>query len=253
MGNDTTRRSFLKSFSIFSLGVLIIPRALANTHFSHEERILLGIEKPDDLTSGSFRLRKEAGDSFIAMQEAALKDGIQIYSQSSYRSFNRQLGIWERKFDKYSSQKMKGKDICDKIIEYSTVPGTSRHHWGTDVDVIDAAHRIPQNPLSEGHFKKDGVYFKLYDWMRFNAHNFGFYEVYTNNELRSGFEYEPWHWSYKKLSVPMLEEFMKIDLVEFYEKSEMKGHEFLSKDFLEKYIKENLLDINSVLLPINID
>ena len=26
----------------------------------------------------------------------------------------------------------------DKIIEYSTLPGTSRHHWGTDIDIIDA-------------------------------------------------------------------------------------------------------------------
>lgn len=253
MGHDTTRREFLKTASLFSLGVLIIPSALATTHFSHEERILLGIEKPDDLTSGAFRLRSEAGESFVAMQKAALNEGVEIYSQSSYRSFNRQLGIWERKYDKYTSQRMKGKDACNKIIKYSTVPGTSRHHWGTDVDIIDAKHRLPSNPLSESHFKKGGVYYKLYDWMRFNAHNYGFYEVYTNNEMRTGFEYEPWHWSYKKQSQPMLEQFMKIDLVEFYEKSKMKGHEYLSKDFLKKYIKENLLDINTVLLPKSID
>ena len=78
MGHDTTRREFLKAASLFSLGVLIIPSALANTHFSHEERILLGIEKPDDLTSGAFRLRNKAGESFTEMQKAALKVGIEI-------------------------------------------------------------------------------------------------------------------------------------------------------------------------------
>lgn len=228
-----------------------MPVAVAKTLFTHEERILLGIEKPDDLINGGFILRKKAGEAFKKMQKAALKEGIEIYSQSSYRSFNRQKGIWDRKYDKYISQKMKGKDACKKIIEYSTIPGTSRHHWGTEVDIIDASKKLPSNPLSASHFKKGGMYHDLYDWMRFNAHNFGFYEVYTNNELRLGFEYEPWHWSFKELSVPMMEDFLKLDLVKFYDKAELKGHEYLSKDFIKKYRQQHLMDINFVLIPKN--
>ena len=29
------------------------------------------------------------------------------------------------------------KKAISEIIRFSTVPGTSRHHWGTDIDIID--------------------------------------------------------------------------------------------------------------------
>ena len=239
MGYDNTRRDFLKVSFIFTAGTILLPlNVFSKTQFSHEERILLGIEKPDDLTSGAFLLRKEAGEAFAKMQAAAKENGIAMYSQSSYRSFNRQMGIWERKFNLYAAKKMKEDDICAKITEYSTIPGTSRHHWGTDLDIIDSAHRLPSNPLSEGHFLGNGVYSKLYKWMKVHANSFGFYEVYTNVENRKGFKFEPWHWSYAPLSVPMLKDFLKI-----------KGHDELNKDFFKKYIAEHLLDINPVLLP----
>lgn len=250
MGHNNTRRDFLKVSLVFTAGTILLPlNVFSKAQYTHAERILLGIEKPDDLTSGAFLLRKEAGDAFLKMQAAAKEQGISMYSQSSYRSFNRQMGIWERKYNLYASKKMKEGDICQKIIEYSTVPGTSRHHWGTDLDIIDSAQRLPSNPLIEGHFLGTGVYSKLYAWMKEHANSFGFYEVYTNAQNRQGFKYEPWHWSYAPLAIPMLNDFLKIDLVEFYDKTEIKGHDSLNKDFIKKYVAENMLDINPILLP----
>ena len=72
------------------------------------------------------------------------------------------------------------------------MPGTSRHHWGTDIDL---------NYLSNVHFES-GNGKALYEWMRQNAHDFGFCQPYTekNNRRPNGYEEEKWHWSYMPLA-----------------------------------------------------
>ena len=90
------------------------------------------------LVGSSFKLQKEAFDAFQDMKKAALKEGITIKIVSGYRSFNRQKNIWNRKYNLYISQGLVPNEALQKIIEYSTLPGSSRHHWGTDIDIIDA-------------------------------------------------------------------------------------------------------------------
>ena len=75
-----------------------------------------------------------------------------------------------------------------EILKYSSMPGTSRHHWGTDIDV---------NSLSPSYFES-GKGKKEYEWLRDNAYEFGFCQVYSEkgNEREYGYEEEKWHWSY---------------------------------------------------------
>ena len=100
-----------------------------------------------DLYGEDINLRKEAHDAFVEMRKAALTDGIDIKIVSSYRSFDRQAAIFERKYLKYTDDGMEPLDAVEKIIEYSTIPGTSRHHWGTDVDLIDGSPRVDGDVL----------------------------------------------------------------------------------------------------------
>ena len=123
------------------------------------------------------------------------------------------------------------KQNIKKIIEYSTIPGTSRHHWGTDIDIIDANPMIQKNVLDPEKFKDGGPYFKLRNWLEKNAHSYGFYIVYTNDENRKGFKYEPWHYSYKSISKSMLQEFLKIDLIKLFENEDILGKEYLDTIF----------------------
>lgn len=200
------------------------------------------------LVGNSFKLQKEVFDAFQEMKKAALKEGITIKIVSGYRSFNRQKSIWNRKYNKYIAQGLSPDAALQKIIEYSTIPGTSRHHWGTDIDIIDASVKMPKNLLSESNYSENGVYFNLKKWMDKNAETYGFYLVYTNTTSRKGFKYEPWHYTYKPLSKPMLKAFKKIDLGTFFQNLDLNGRQYLTKEFLQKYYSENVLDINLDLL-----
>jgi len=71
-----------------------------------------------------------------------------------------------------------------------------------------------------------------------------FFLVYDNNPERKGFKYEPWHYSYKSISKPMLKEFLAVDFVIFLHNNDIAGSYLLSGDFLKKYISEQILDIN---------
>jgi LAS superfamily LD-carboxypeptidase LdcB len=191
-----------------------------------------------------YKVRKEVYDAFNLMQSEALKDGIDIEIVSSYRSFEHQKRIWTRKYSKYISQGFSPQVAIDKIIEYSTIPGTSRHHWGTDIDIIDGSKAKPKDVLLTQHFKKEGIYHALKKWLDINAGDYGFYLVYTNDSERRGFKYEPWHYSYTSTSSKMLNEFLKISLKEMLLEEEIVGSKNFTQEFLNQYFINNVLDIN---------
>lgn len=191
-----------------------------------------------------YKVRKEVYDAFNLMQSEALKDGIDIEIVSSYRSFEHQKRIWTRKYSKYISQGFSPQVAIDKIIEYSTIPGTSRHHWGTDIDIIDGSKAKPKDVLLTQHFKKEGIYHALKKWLDINAGDYGFCLVYTNDSERRGFKYEPWHYSYTSTSSKMLNEFLKISLKEMLLEEEIVGSENFTQEFLNQYLINNVLDIN---------
>jgi len=141
-------------------------------------------------------LRKEALDAFKLMRQKAKADGVSLTIISACRNFNHQKRIWEAKWN--GSRKVGGKDLsrsipnpserAKEILKYSSMPGTSRHHWGTDIDI---------NSLSPNYFES-GKGKKEYVWLRDNALEFGFCQVYSEKgiERKYGYEEEKWHWSY---------------------------------------------------------
>ncbi len=199
------------------------------------------------LVGETHKLQKEAFKAFKKMRKEALNDGISIQIVSAYRSFKRQNKIWERKYKKYTLEGLLPQQAIKKIIEYSTIPGTSRHHWGTEIDIIDGFVKAPEELLITENYQKNGAYLKLKKWMDLHSKKFGFYLVYTNNPNRKGVKFEPWHYSYKKLSKPMLKEYLKVDLSTIIQEVNLKGKAFLNKEFLDKYLSNNILDINSKL------
>lgn len=245
------RKEFLK-LSLLGVSALAFRHPILasisglNDTWSTDE--LLGKKRPT-LIGNNFNLRKEAAAAFEKMRTAARKDGIEIYSMSSYRSFYRQQGIWNRKYTRYKAQGLSEAQIVSKIIEYSTYPGTSRHHWGTDLDVVDTKKTTPSDPLSARHFRKGGHYEKLHFWMLENASKYGFYLSYTNESSRKGFKYEPWHYSYKPEAVPMLKSYLNLDLKTLLKSTDTKGSKYFVEHCLDQYIKENIKDINPTLLP----
>lgn len=130
-------------------------------------------------------LREEVYAAFQAMWTAAKADGIQLQVISATRSRAHQKGIWNRKWLTFGGAKA---DRAERILQYSSMPGTSRHHWGTDFDL---------NALENSYFESDkGA--AIYVWLCQNAGDYGFFQPYTtfNNYRDQGYREEKWHWSY---------------------------------------------------------
>lgn len=215
--------------------------------FSRDQ--LIGKSNPDIIgDSYTSTMHKETKNALEEMKRAAVTEGIHIEVVSAYRSFERQKEIFEAKYEQYTSQGFTPAQSITKIIEYSTIPGTSRHHWGTDLDLIDANAVRPKNVLQPEHFHGKGPFCKLKEWMDLHSETYGFYEVYTDNPLRKGFKYEPWHFSYAPVSRPMLAEYRLLNIKSILLEEKIKGAAYFTDDFISNYIAQNILDINPNLL-----
>tara|TARA_Y100000589_G_scaffold132313_1_gene126069 strand:- start:924 stop:1655 length:732 start_codon:yes stop_codon:yes gene_type:complete len=193
-------------------------------------------------------LLPEAYIKFKQMQNDAKKDGIEIEIVSGYRSYQKQKNIWNYKYNKNFKKGIFGIKNINRIIQYSTLPGTLRHHWGTDIDVIDKRFTPKGDLLIEKNYSENGIYSQLYRWMKKNSKNYGFYLVYDDSPKRKGFKFEPWHYSYKPLSVRFLKRYIESNLIfKITQDSSLLGRKFINNSFLESYLKENLLDISKDL------
>ena len=241
------RRTFIQKSGSAAIAISLAPHFLSQEDIEYSIMELMG--KADiELVGKDINLRQEAHDAFLEMKKAAYSDGIDLKIVSSFRSFDRQKAIFERKYINYTDDGMQPLAAIDKIIEYSTIPGTSRHHWGTDIDVVDGYRKVEGDVLVPEKFEAGGPYedFKL--WMDEHSESHGFYLVYTDQPKRRGFKYEPWHYSYAPLSIPMLETFRSKNIASLLLREDFEGADQFTIAFLRSYIQNNILDINSALL-----
>ena len=152
-------------------------------------------------------LRQEAYKAFIRMHDAALQSGMKLIIVSATRNFYSQKYIWEGKWS--GRTLVDGKNLAKTvkspverariILRFSSMPGTSRHHWGTDIDL---------NSLENSYFSA-GEGKRIYTWLTENASNYGFCQTYTPKDPTrpTGYEEEKWHWSYLPLARSFLEQY----------------------------------------------
>lgn len=241
------RRTFITRSGTALTAVHFLPQAIWAQSKSYSVLELMG--KMDiELFGEGINLREDAYDAFVDMREAARSEGIELKIVSSYRSFDRQKVIFERKFQQFTEEGLSPIEAIDKIITYSTIPGTSRHHWGTDIDIIDGNVKTEGDVLVPEKFSAEGPYGKLKEWMDTYATSFDFHLVYTDTPGRRGFKYEPWHYSFAPLSIPMLAQFRKKNIMELLLEEDIEGIEHFTTGFIKTYIQDNILDINPALL-----
>ncbi|MBX7243642.1 MAG: M15 family metallopeptidase [Bacteroidia bacterium] len=175
------------------------------------------VEKTHTNRYGEAYLRKEAYAAFVKMYDAALKDGVKLLIISATRDFERQKEIWNGKWKGKYAGVSGAANRASEILTYSSMPCTSRHHWGSDMDL---------NDLSNEHFEK-GEGKKIYEWMLKHAHEYGFCQPYTpkGTERPYGYNEEKWHWSYMPLSKPFLAQYLQsvtLNDISGFEGSEVK-------------------------------
>ena len=144
------------------------------------------------------------------LQSRARRAGMALEVASGYRDYRRQLAIFNAKFQGhrpvYSDA---GEQLCRSqfddvawlkaILHYSALPGTSRHHWGTDFDVWDSSAVAGdyQLQLQASEYTGDGPFAVLSDWLadliaRDDAE--GFFRPYQPGT--GAVAVEPWHLSH---------------------------------------------------------
>jgi len=237
------RFEFISSIIIAGIGIS------SNSNFlnlKQKNPLLIGKGFPE-LNNEKIKILKTVNLKFNQMKNAAKKEGINMKIVSGYRSFHRQKLIWNRKFLNNQKQGLNPLENINKIIQYSTIPGTSRHHWGTDIDIIDENHNIKGDLLLEKNFYNNS-FEPLRLWMEKNSYKFGFILPYTKDLNRNGFLYEPWHYSYSELSIPFLKEYIKHKMIEEIYDPEILGINKLTKSFLKEYQEKFILGINKKLL-----
>lgn len=159
------------------------------------------------------RLHRELVVPYARLVEQAGAVGIDLRMASGYRSFERQLAIWNAKVrgelpvsdDAGRTINLTAFSDLEKvfaILRWSALPGASRHHWGTEVDVWDAA-AVPagyQLQLNPEEYSPDGVFHKLCAWLDTNiaGQQSEFFRPYLVG--RGGVAPEPWHLSYRPLA-----------------------------------------------------
>jgi LAS superfamily LD-carboxypeptidase LdcB len=160
-------------------------------------------------------LHPAAAKAFLALRAEAGRSGIDLSPSSTFRDFDRQLKIWN---DKYYGRRplldadgqaldptnLTDEQIVRAILLWSALPGASRHHWGTEVDVFDRSALPPeqQPQLVPPEFMPGGIFAKLGAWLPQHCAQFGFFLPYDLD--RGGVQPEPWHVSYAPISCDAL-------------------------------------------------
>ena len=146
------------------------------------------------------RLNIEAYKAFKQMQAAALKEGYEIFVDSSYRTYEYQ----ERVFNNVAAEK--GLEHAQKFV---AAPGGSEHQTGLAVDIIFRRN----NEMIEEQKENDPEI----QWLFANAHHYGFILRYPQGkEEITGFNFEPWHFRYvgSKLAAELFSD--NLTLEEYY-------------------------------------
>ncbi len=176
---------------------------------------ILGLDDNAVIYADLFRVQlhpdviKPLEDLTIAAAEA----GFQLTLASGYRNFSRQLLIWKQKALGLRSvldsngQPINIASLTDDekmwaILRWSALPGASRHHWGTDVDVYDRS-TIDVNyqlQLTLEETQADGPFAAFHLWLtkQLTEKRSPFFRPYSID--KGGVAPEPWHLSYAPLA-----------------------------------------------------
>ncbi|MBE3570896.1 MAG: M15 family metallopeptidase [Bacillales bacterium] len=125
-------------------------------------------------------MRKEAAKALEKMFAAAAKDGVYLYAVSGYRSYNRQVAVFNNEMAN------SGKEKANQAV---ATPGQSEHQTGLAMDISGKSVRFLLTESFEN--TKEG------QWLAKHAYEYGYILRYPKGkEEITGYKYEPWHFRY---------------------------------------------------------
>ena len=162
----------------------------------------------------SFGIHHELVLPWQHLQAAAAEQGFKLALASGFRGFDRQLAIWNSKclgdrpvLDNQSRPldlaRLSPYEKVMAILRWSALPGASRHHWGSDIDIFDTGAVEPDYPLAlvPSEYEGAGPFAPMSQWLSrwlSSSQNPGFFRPYARDT--GGISPEPWHVSYRPLA-----------------------------------------------------
>lgn len=126
-------------------------------------------------------LRKVAADALEKMFAASEAEGLHLYAQSGFRSYERQKAIFTSNTTRYGS--------AEKANQVSAFPGESEHQTGLTMDVT--CPKVNYDLIEPFATTAEGR------WLKAHAHEYGFIIRYPQGKTAiTGYTYEPWHIRY---------------------------------------------------------
>lgn len=165
-----------------------------------------------------FLLHKDMLKDFLRLRRDAEADGFDLQIASAFRDFDRQLKIWNAKASgerqliddqerPLEFSQLSPIEIVMSILRWSAIPGCSRHHWGTELDIFDGKTQNRDDvKLVPSETIQNGPSARLHEWLDQKIQSneaYGFYRPYATD--RGGVSPERWHISYHMLSRRYLE------------------------------------------------
>lgn len=176
------------------------------------QQVLVGRTEAHLAPAGDIKLHRAVLAPLLELERAAQAAGFELTVASGFRSFERQLAIWNGKASgarplhddhgqPLQATALAPTALLAALLRFSALPGASRHHWGTDFDVFDA-RALPAGAtlqLTPAECAPGGIMHPFHCWLdRYLAGQREFFRPYCRD--RGGVAPEPWHLSYAPLS-----------------------------------------------------
>jgi hypothetical protein len=185
--------------------------------------------------------------AFLDLRAAAAAAGFDLRIASAYRSFERQLTIWNGKLSgerPVLDEEDRPLDLAtlgdveriERVLRFSAMPGASRHHWGTDLDIYDAAAVPPgyRLCLNAAEVADQGPFGPLHRWLDeriADGTSRGFFRPYDCD--RGGIAPERWHLSYAPMARELAREFTLDGLRAAWREARVRADPVAQQDLLE--------------------
>ncbi len=201
------------------------------------------------------RLHREVHAPLVKLADALADANLPVVIVSAWRSFDHQCSIWNAKWSgtrpildrnacPLDSQQLSDESKFNALCYWSAIPGTSRHHWGTDFDIF------LQQPIAQGYsvqltpdeFSETGVCAELEQWLSLHLESFGFYRPYRKEQ--GGVSPEPWHISYFPIANQCLGKVRATDAARKIKQSNLQGKEVVL-NHLDDYFSNYVFNVES--------
>lgn len=228
-------------------------------NFSINERLLCGVDHPDlvEVPHLRCRLHHLVVGPLLKLEASASASGFCLQVASSYRSFDRQLLIWNGKASgkrpvldnrglPLDINLLSERELLFAILRWSALPGSSRHHWGTDLDIYDSSQLAPDYvlQLTKEETEGSGPFSAFHQWLSeflMSDENCEFYRPYAVD--RGGVAPEPWHLSYKPLAKIFARQFNEDILRRQIEQSDIVLKQTILDNLTEIY--QRFIDVDA--------